>query len=219
MLEVKPGMKFKSMTVIEETDKKYYFKCVCNCGKTYILKKYSLIHRIKNYCYNCTEVKCGERFGRLVAIKKSEKCGYWICRCSCGKETETYRSDLKRGRSLSCGCLRKENSIRSRAKHGHCINNHETKTFKCWSSMLYRCRNKNSESYKYYGGRGISVCNRWNAFENFLSDVGEAPIGKSIDRINNNGNYEPNNVRWATTKEQNCNKRKRQKRVIVDYQI
>lgn len=86
-------------------------------------------------------------------------------------------------------------------------NQHQSRTYRSWSSMKSRCQNPKSTSYKYYGARGVTVCSRWESFENFFEDMGERPEGTSLDRIDPHGNYEPGNCRWATSAEQNRNKR------------
>ena len=104
---------------------------------------------------------------------------------------------------MSCGCLGAELKL----KHGHAPGDGRTSTptFRAWSGMRDRCNNPNASSWKRYGGRGIRACERWNEFANFLSDMGEKPIGSSLDRIDNDGNYEPGNCRWASVAEQNRN--------------
>lgn len=127
----------------------------------------------------------------------------WRCQCECGNISDVNGPALRLGRSLSCGCLHKEIVGRNGSVHGA----YGTATYKIWGSMIQRCTNKKSRSYSSYGGRGITVCDRWLKFENFFADMGEKPPGLSIERINNDGNYELRNCKWATTAEQSNNKR------------
>lgn len=147
----------------------------------------------------------GRKFGRLSVIKRvdNNKWGNlcWLCRCSCGQEKIVVGRNLKSGNTQSCGCLQKENRI----KHGHSNSNRgkASTTYESWHQMIQRCTNPNRSKYKYYGGRGITVCGRWKRFSNFLVDMGEKPTkNHSIDRKNNDGNYCKSNCRWATTKQQ-----------------
>lgn len=151
----------------------------------------------------------GKTLGRLTVMQEygRSKSGdvLWECQCACGKRTVVRGSQLKRGVVKSCGCLRKLWPLAHFKKHGLI----HTKEYNAWEGMKQRCNNANSKSYYNYGGRGIRVCDKWaNSFMAFLSDVGRCPApGLSIDRINNNGNYEPGNVRWATATEQSRNNR------------
>ena len=146
----------------------------------------------------------GQKFGRLILIERiviKHKTNY-KCVCDCGNEIITRSFDLKSGHSKSCGCLQIEagffNGLNNRV-HGHSSGRKRTKEYRAWEGMKDRCLNPNYHAYDRYGGRGIKVCEKWlNSFENFLDDVGLAPnIEYSIDRIDNNGNYEPGNVRWV----------------------
>ncbi len=101
----------------------------------------------------------------------------------------------------------RQGKLNSNYRHGHSINGKSSPTYQSWYNMKRRCQDSNHKYYKYYGGRGIKVCERWRDFVNFLSDMGEKPEGLTLDRINNDGNYEPGNCRWATRKEQNQNQR------------
>ena len=153
----------------------------------------------------------GKRFGRLTILKRVEngKWGHtrWLCECDCGNIIEVVGYYLITGHTQSCGCLRKE-IVRVRSlKHGHAKPEAHTKTYQAWQNMLNRCNNPKAEGYKNWGGRGITVCERWNKFENFLQDMGEVPEGLTIDRKDNDGNYEPSNCKWATNKEQVRNNR------------
>jgi hypothetical protein len=150
------------------------------------------------------------RFGRLLVIGPAEvRKGHkrWTCRCDCGAIRVVAQDNLRSGHTLSCGCLNRVRLSQPR-KHGHSKRGKKTRAFNAWCLMKQRCLDRNFPSYPRYGGRGITVCERWrDSFENFLADMGEPPPGTSIDRENNEGNYEPGNCRWATLKEQARNKR------------
>lgn len=151
----------------------------------------------------------GERFGRWTVLKPPTEV---LCRCDCGNEKLVDAISLRSGRSQSCGCLRAERMTIRFRKHGHCGNNAPTTEYHIWSAMIQRCTNPRNTDFHNYGGRGISVCQEWrDSFELFLNDVGRRPRNLTLDRIDNNGNYEPGNVRWATKSQQTRNSRRWQR--------
>ncbi len=158
-----------------------------------------------------------KRFGRLVVGSEAPPLrGYrrrLSCQCDCGEVVCVLLTSLMKRQTTSCGCWKKEQGhIRGKTNlvHGH-SRAHEgrnpTRTYRTWQSMHTRCSNAKSDNFKRYGGRGITVCERWSVFENFLADMGERPQSMTLDRINNDGNYEPSNCRWADASTQRKNQR------------
>lgn len=162
----------------------------------------------------------GKRFGRLVVQSRGEndrtRAIRFNCICDCGSKKLIHKASLIRGATRSCGCIRKEMlAVRSKT-HGHTANGKSSKVYRIWAQMIQRCTTPTDKKFHAYGARGISVCDRWReSFQDFLADMGERPEGMSIDRIDNNGNYEPGNCRWATNMQQSRNTRQN-KFIVVD---
>lgn len=164
-----------------------------------------IVHTPARFC----DLK-GRKFGRLLVLGLGEyrnRVYFWECLCDCGKTTLTRTTSLLRGDSISCGCYAREQTVARSTTHGMS----STSEYRIWRTMQSRCYNQNVPEYARYGGRGIMVCRRWHGktgFINFIADMGLRPSkAHSIDRINNDGNYEPGNCRWATRAEQSANRK------------
>ena len=157
-----------------------------------------------------------QRFGRLVAkrpVGLQHSFVLWLCVCDCGQETQLTTNALRRGNTRSCGCMLRElyASGGSQLRHGAARPGKHTVEYGTWQAIIKRCSNPNHERFQYYGGRGIRVCERWQTFENFLADMGPRPSGRySIERLDVNGNYEPDNCVWIPLADQVKNRRPRQ---------
>lgn len=197
--------------------------CRCECGTERVFRGYLLRRGVTRSCGCITreinaarsprliELKAGDRFGRWVLVSRAptrrergSNHSRWLCRCDCGKTRSLTATSLKHRRTLSCGCVQAEALAARATRHGMT----KTPIYRIWSGMIKRCRNETDKDYPRYGARGITVCDRWLKFENFFADIPPRLSARhTLDRRDNNGNYEPTNVRWATPIEQQNNLR------------
>lgn len=162
----------------------------------------------------------GRHFGRLIVLRRTlglQTKPVWLCRCICGRKATVIGNNLLRGHTISCGCVQREvTARRSRGrdfcfKHGHAKHTGHSREYISWCNMIQRCTNPNATAYKWYGGDGVKVCKRWRGeggFNNFLADMGPRPIGTSIHRRGDKGDYKPGNCVWATPKEHAVDRRR-----------
>ena len=228
------GKRFGRLEVIGEGISKRHpsgavsklWECRCDCGNVVYI---STSHLTTGHTKSCgclrneggKEVRdlTGLRFGRLVAIRENGRTrqgqAMWLCQCDCGNTKTIASSSLVNGLTVSCGCYNREKTIKQNHKHGNAHRHKKTKLYEVWCSMIKRCENPNDNGYKYYGGRGIKVCDEWHEYEPFMKWALEngykehdRPLDCTIDRIDVDGNYEPSNCRWADWKTQMNNTRR-----------
>lgn len=157
----------------------------------------------------------GRTFGRWTVERYMGR-SHWSCICECGTRRLVYGSTLRNHRSISCGCFRAERNSVEMSTHGYARKGRIYSEWNIWSGMKQRCYNPNNDCYQNYGARGITVCERWrSSFQSFIDDMGFRPTGHTLDRINNDGPYSPENCRWTTRKQQGRNTRKN-RRITFD---
>ena len=210
------GQRFGKLTVVSRVQgvKPTTWLCQCDCGKFVKVRRGNLVSGSTRSC-GCLRAEdlTGQRFGKLTVVSRhgTDKHGNatWLCQCDCGSETIVQAEDLKRGLTKSCKCGYEENKHNfgdQVKKHGK----RYERIYNTYCCMKARCYNENNPSYKYYGAKGVTICDEWQndfmSFYNWAMDNGYTEE-LTIDRINPFGNYEPSNCRWITIQEQACNKR------------
>jgi hypothetical protein len=169
-------------------------------------------------------IEPNDRYGRLTVVSEArsrKNYKMWLCLCDCGKQTIVYPQGLYKGTTQSCGCLGRERRLAANTKHGHNLRGNKSGEHRSWWEMLRRCYSPRHISFKNYGGRGIAVCERWrNGFQAFFADMGPKPTTRHwLDRKDTNGDYTPDNCRWATPKEQLRNTRRNRIVTYKDRQV
>lgn len=215
-MEGKKFGKWEVLCLIKTEKPGKHYECICQCGKIAIKKGTELRAGRGMQCQDCMYAalydplrEIGKRYGKWTIVEylgMHRSLQQYKTLCDCGNTGKHVAADLRAKKSAQCTfCHNRENALKN-TRHGK----HGTSTYKIWTAMIQRCTNQKTPFYHRYGGRGIKVCDRWLVFENFLEDMGERPEKMTLDRINNDGNYEPENCQWVTHKE-NCNNRSNKK--------
>ena len=206
------GMRFGSLVVLSYQGAGKW-DCNCDCGNLTRVAKSNLKDGRTKSC-GCRRVNIfnnltGIKFGLLEA-KKFSPPRKWFCVCDCGNEIEVFTDNLTRNHTKSCGCNKAQFVTNSKLRHGKADG--KNKVYTAWHNMKDRCSNQNNKDYINYGGRGISVCETWLTFERFYKDMGEPPSKKhTLERVDVNGDYSPQNCEWATSSVQRNNQRRSKK--------
>ena len=209
---VKPGDRFGSWTALDKIIKNKrnarlrLFKCDCGTEKYSVSSFIAAGHSKKcQHCVRANDIKPGDQFGKWAGLDTGTSTGLeviYLCRCECGFEKSTKRGDLVSGKTTKCRTCYQSN-LGGQETHGM----RKTKTYTVWACMLDRCRRPKNKDHKHYGGRGITVCEKWHKFEGFYEDMRDRPENAELDRINNDLGYFKENCRWVSHKE-NCNNRR-----------
>lgn len=211
------GKTFSSWTVESEifdhSQQGRHFLCLCKCGNKSPVRGIDLRQGRSTRCRQCARAETstlhemlGARFGKWTVLECSGRrfdSYQFLCKCDCGTTKKLHGPALRRGDTTQCTKCANIKKARNNRTHGRS----KTRLYKVWSSMKSRCQDPNSNAYKWYGARGIQVCERWQLFENFIEDMGIPNPGLTIDRIDNDGNYEPGNCRWVSHAENMRNRR------------
>lgn len=207
--EIPIGHKQNKLTVTEnlgKVDGVHRYRCMCDCGNSKVVAKAKILqNRMPKSCgctkqVDCIKYNAGDKYGLLTILEEAPRNPVTdkrnvLCLCDCGNKVTVATNNLASGNTKSCGCSRGTHRMSS------------TRTYSIWEGMLRRCKPENKGSFPHHAGKGIQVCDGWkNSFELFYSDMGEAPEGMSLDRIDNNGDYTAENCRWATASVQGYNK-------------
>jgi len=219
------GQKFGLLTMQEYVGKNKYrqarWTALCDCGNTCTVTgtKAKSGHTTSCGCQavNVVVDMIGKKFNRLTVLSRevlhttTDRAYAYKCQCDCGNTTIVLGSKLRNGTTKSCGCFIAEHASTMNLTHGQSGSG----SHRSWLAMRVRCSNSNNKDWEYYGGKGVVICARWDRFENFFEDMGERPEGKTLDRLDPEKAYSPENCRWATPMEQVMN-RSISKRVLKE---